>query len=276
MGHIGIFKRQGISVIKNLVVNGCSFSEIAKFPNTASWSQVVADWLGVDYYKNIAMGAAGNRYIAHSTIDLLEHENLNPTETLVLIMWSGISRKDIRMSKEWWEYVQNRGYPYGAQFVLGQYPNEEYTYWMFSGGGPQVYNSTVSEFFEHRYKISDETIMCRESLEYFNLLAQYLEKRNYQYRFMSFVNYWNADYWNKDSRIFKIGEYALNYYCSNNPMYKNFDFSKWIFIDDEKNSLGEYAWSTNQYDITNHPTDSAHQEYAEKFVIPKLKQELFK
>jgi len=260
-------------MIKNLVVNGCSFSELPKSPNTVTWSQVVADRLGVDYYNNIAMGGAGNRYIAYSTVDLLEHANLNPDDTLVLIMWSGPSRKDLRISEEWWNHIQNNGYPFGAQFILGDYPDEEYTYWAFSGGigSSWNYNSTASELFKQQYKISNETIMCRESLEYFNLLAEYLEKHGYRYQFMSFINYWNAE-----SELMQGGEYGLNHFCNNMPMYKNFDFSKWLFIDENKNSLGEYARSTNQYDITNHPTDSAHREYAEKFVIPKLKKEYLK
>lgn len=255
-------------MIKNLIVNGCSFTELAKDSDTPTWSETVLAHLNVDLYKNIAMGAAGNKYIAHSTIDLLEHERLTPEETLVLIMWSGLSRKDRAVSKDWWNYAQASGYPFGAQHVLGDLPNEEYTYWIFSGGMANSwnYNNVAKELFLTDYKTSSAEIMCKESLFYFKYLEDYLTLNKYRFKFTSFINYWI------DGAIIKHGEFAMGHYCKHVPLYQNFDFSNWVFIDNEKNSFGELAKDMNQLDHTQHPTVIAHKYYAKEFIIPALKE----
>lgn len=253
-------------MIKNLVVNGCSFTELNC--EYKSWSEHVVDQLSVSTYKNLGMGGAGNRYIAQSTIDYLEHANLNPSTTAVVIMWSGPSRKDKAVSKQWWDYAQANDYKFGARFMLGPSPDEEYTYWLFSGGmgNSWNYNSVSRELFEIDYKTTDAQIMCKESLFYFKQLADYLDLNGYQYKFTSFVNYWHVK-----EKVFK-GEFVIEHYCKNVPLYQTFDFSSWFFIDENKNTFGEFATNLNQIDHTRHPTGIAHEKFAQEFVIPALKE----
>lgn len=253
-------------MIKNLVANGCSFTGLDK--RYTSWSEVVADKLNVSTYKNLGMGGAGNRYIALSTIDYLEHANLNPSDTAVVIMWSGPSRKDIAVSKDWWDYVHANNYTFGAQFVLGPSPDEEYTYWVFSGGIASSWNnnSVARELFSSAYKSADAQVMCKESLTYFNLLSDYLTKHKYRFKFTSFINYWKSD------ELASHGEFNIGHYCQQVPSYQQFDFTNWLFVDSDKNSFGEFAQELQQIDSTYHPTGSAHQQYAENFVIPALKE----
>lgn len=253
-------------MIQNLVVNGCSFTELNQ--DYKSWSEHVADEFNVTTYKNLGMGGAGNRYIALSTIDYLEHAKLNPSSTVVVIMWSGLSRKDRAVSKDWWDYTQSNGYTFGAQFVLGESPNEEYTYWIFSGGmgNSWNYNTAAKELFSIDYKTSNAEIMCKESLFYFKYLEDYLTRNNYRFKFTSFINYW------KDSNLIKYGEFGMGYHCKKVPLYQNFDFSNWVFINKDKGSFGELAKDTNQIDHTHHPTGLAHEQYAKQFVIPSLKE----
>lgn len=253
-------------MIENLVVNGCSFTCLDQ--RYKSWSEHVAEQLNVATYKNLGMGGAGNRYIAQSTIDYLEHANLNPGTTAIVIMWSGPSRKDKPVSKQWWDYVHDNGYTIGAQFWLGNPPMVELTYWVFSGGMANSwnYNSASRELFEMDYKTTDAQIMCKESLFYFKQLADYLDRNGYQYKFTSFLNYWNV----KEEVV--RGEFVIENHCKNLPLLHTFDFSHWFFIDENKNTFGEYATNLNQIDHTHHPTGLAHEQFAQEFVIPALKE----
>lgn len=253
-------------MIQNLVVNGCSFTSLNR--DYKSWSEYVADELNVTTYKNLGMGGAGNHYIAQGTIDYLEHADLDPAETLVLVMWSGPSRKDKLVTEHWWNHIKNNNYPFGAQFVSENYPNEEHNYWVFSGGAANSwnYNPVVKELFEIDYKTTDATIMCKESLVHFKRLTDYFSENKYHYKFTSFLNYW------KPSFVVDYGEYGLDHHCKHIPLYQKFDFSNWFFTDNDKNTFGEFATSINEIDGTNHPTGIAHEQFATKFVIPSLKE----
>ena len=85
-------------MIKNLVTSGCSFTDDSQQP---TWVKSVANICNIKYH-NLARGGAGNSYICNSVIDQLDTGMHDPAETLVLVMWSGTSRKDIRVGEEYW------------------------------------------------------------------------------------------------------------------------------------------------------------------------------
>jgi len=77
---------------KRLVTGGCSFSENHNEEYPVSWPYYLADSLGIDQVINVAQGGMGNRYISDSVHWLLEIEDFDPTDTLVVVMWSGFNR----------------------------------------------------------------------------------------------------------------------------------------------------------------------------------------
>jgi hypothetical protein len=244
-------------MIKNLVVNGCSYTE------GNSWAQSVNITLSPDHYKNLARGGAGNFYIANSTIDYLCSSNLTPAETMVIVMWSGSGRKDIRISGEWYYYFKNH-YPYQAKSFNGI----ESEYYLFSGGlsNSWLSNPTTKKVFEWAYKLSDPVTLCKDTLVSIVNLENYLKANGYQYRFAGYVNQWSESIDHSPLS----GDYSIGHFLKDVPMYKNYSFDNWVFVDQERNCLGEFAMSLGKLDDTSHPTNTAHRLFAEQVIIPAL------
>lgn len=244
-------------MITNLVVNGCSFTE----GNT--WAQSVNATLKPNNYKNLARRGAGNFYISNSTINYLSTSNLDPANTLVIIMWSGSGRKDIRISGDWYYYLDKK-YSYQAKSFNG----DESEYYLFSGGlsNSWMSNSTTKKVFEWAYKLSDPVTLCKDTLMHVVNLENYLKACGYQYWFASYVNQWSAIIDHSPLS----GDYSVGHFLKDTPMYKNYNFDNWIFVDQERNCLGEFAAGLGQLDNTGHPTGIAHRMFAEQVIIPVL------
>jgi hypothetical protein len=244
-------------VITNLVVNGCSFTQ------GNSWAQSVNSTLKPNNYKNLAQGGAGNFYISNSTIDYLSSSDLDPAETLVIIMWSGSGRKDIRISGEWYYHFRNQ-----YCFLANAFNGNESEYYLFSGGlsNSWLSNSTVKQVFEWAYKLSDPVTLCKDTLMHIINLENYLKVHGYQYRFTGYVNQWSdvADH----SPL--SGDYSLGHFLKDVPMYKKYSFDNWIFVDQERRCLGEFATEIGELDNTGHPTGSAHRLFAKQIIMPVL------
>jgi hypothetical protein len=73
--------------IKNVLINGCSFSR-----GPGSWPYFLQKKIGFDMV-NLSMPAAGNTYIHNSTVRELAQRPYD----LVLIMWSGLTRVDAQV-----------------------------------------------------------------------------------------------------------------------------------------------------------------------------------
>ena len=83
------------SGFKNLVTAGCSFSTVAHNPEySLSWPEYLRDRMGIDNLYSLAQSGAGNRQIAASTMWFLENHQLDPADTLIVVMFSGNDRDD--------------------------------------------------------------------------------------------------------------------------------------------------------------------------------------
>jgi len=80
---------------RHLVTSGCSFTSNLTVPDGGpfAWPNMLAMWCGLEIH-NLAVPGAGNDHTARSLILYLEKNNLDPSETLVLPMWSGAGRID--------------------------------------------------------------------------------------------------------------------------------------------------------------------------------------
>jgi len=255
-------------MIKNLVVNGCSFTESNHLqteggPYGGSWAAHVSTALAPNSYQNLARSGAGNFYISNSTIDYLASNRPDPKETLVIVMWSGSGRKDFRISGEWYYHFENQ-YTYRAKSGS----DDDSEYYLFSGGltNSWMSSSITKKAFEWPYRMSDPVSLCKDSLMHIINLESYLQAHGYQYRFTGYFNQWTdqADH----SHI--SGDYSLGYFLKDIPTYKNYSFKNWIFVDQQRNCLGEFASDLDLLDHTHHPLAAAHQMFAEKIIIPAL------
>lgn len=232
-------------MIKNLIVNGCSFTNGPYI----TWADVVNEHIKPDCFVNLGAPAAGNYYILNSTVDYIKHHDVNPSESLILIMWSGLYRKDLLIDDETFNAIEN-DYEYLAKDQTRKY--------LFSGGSAHSWlqNSFTKRIFEPIYRVSDQKTLAFESLQSITLLESYLKNNNYNYYFMSYFNYWNDQF---------AGETNLSTIL---PDYK-IDLSKWIVTED-KSCIGDWCLKNNLLDSGFHPTPMGHQRFAREIIIPTL------
>ena len=251
-------------MIKNFIANGCSFTEHVDHPDgvTKTWATYLAQELGVENHKNLASSGAGNDYICHGTMDYLEANCLDPRETLVMIMWSGPGRIDMPMSQDWYNHVKFNEYSCCKTNGVN--------HWINSGGlGGSWNNYNISRnVFDHLYKITDPADLGMQSLRYFILLESYLKSKGYKFLFSSFVNYWDTN--TKYTKI-PVGEYNIGWLCKEQPIFKNFNFDNWVFVNHNQDCVGEFAW--DEYSNGDaHPRDEMHKRFAIEILLPRVQQ----
>ena len=245
-------------MIKTLVVSGCSFTNNYHFQ---TWPRHLPEIDKDIRLHDVSFPGAGNNYIAESIIQTILRENLDPAETLVIVMWSGVSRKDIVVGKEYYDLLYNAC------------TNQLYDqYFAFSGGQVGLWtlsdNPFLKPLFEDWYKSADRSSMGFESLSSMIRLQSFLESRNFPHKFMSYVNYWQdiPDY------IGRNGDFSLSYYNRGNPYLSLLD-KNWIWADYDKNCLFEYARDRGLLDVDQfHPLEAAHKQFANDIILPAVEE----
>jgi len=251
-------------MIKNFIANGCSFTEYVNHPEEIikTWATYLAEEMQLDNHVNLASSGVGNAYICHSTINYLEANNLIPEQTLVIVMWSGPTRIDFPMSQDWYNHMKFGEYSCCKTDSIG--------YWINSGGigGGWQYSKESQKIFEPLYRITDPLDLCMQSLRYFIMLESYLKQHGYKFLFTSFINFWDAT---EEFTKVPAGEYNLGWICKEQPLFQNFDFSNWFFVNDNKDTICEFSWD-DKSNGNAHPRDEMHQRFAKEVVLPRVQQ----
>jgi len=197
-----------------ILTNGCSFTANSHYK---TWPYL----LSTDALKNIAQHSAGNRWICDSTVAELIENNYD----MVLIMWSGLSRVDEIVDEDAFNQYQ---YPYFKSI------NNFGIHYLHHG-------------IDHRLITLNERELVFQSLMNILKLQSFLKSENIDYRFMSYMNYWDIPQ-----------KYGFNLITD------QFDFSNWIFSDADRNGLYELSQATKQYvEDKQHPNELAHQSWAD-------------
>jgi hypothetical protein len=248
-------------MIKNLIVSGCSFTD-NRYHHT--WANFVADLLRPSVFVNLGRSSAGNTYISHSVIDCLARNAYVPTETLILIMWSGPDRHDLLVSGEYWHLVQN----YTCKTDL----SDPDGYWIFSGGRSNSWLDHVEtrKLFGPHYTTVDPFVICTRSLLQMSLTSSHLNQLGYRHAFMSYVNYWNSDL---SCQSVGHGDFNMSFFCQNLPIFQRMTFANWIFANDNKDTIYEFCRDRGLLSQDKfHPSMMAHKLYAEQVVVPYLER----
>ena len=258
-------------MIKNLVVSGCSFTS-AKF----GWQQQTFAAIQTKFdinlqLANLAKAGAGNFYIADSLTYFLSKNNFDPAETLVIVMWSGVNRKDIPVSKEFYDLI--------IDTFEGIKIND--LHYLISGGQigswqseflhprGKTYRWLIRPVFENLYKSSDEFSMAHSTLTNIFNTKNFLENKGYPYRFMSYVNYWNNL---PDPIVSDTLDFNIPYYAPDHPLLNKLG-DNWIWTDDKKNCLYEYAKQRNLLADDNfHPNKECHKEFTDNIIMPSIER----
>lgn len=234
-------------MINQLVANGCSFTQ-------GTHGETWAKYLSMPNVTNLANGGAGNHYICRRTLNYLESYSGDPKKTLVIVMWSGTSRIDVSVSSEWYKHIR-------TTFAFGY--TDGVSNWIHTGSSGNV------PVLEGVCKTNDNQSLCVDSLQNFILLENYLRARGYSYLFTSYANYWS-----------EVQEYCattevdpnIGYHCKNLSLYKNFDFSNWVFTNNNRDCFGEFALDDIRNRDDTHPSPDTHQRFATEILLPAIRK----
>jgi hypothetical protein len=96
---------------KNLLVSGCSFVFNNSDKYICCWPYYLRDHAGFEEVYDCSQSGAGNNHIFNSTINEIEtNNNIDNNNTLVIIMWSGLTRTDVvaeRSITQPWHHMSN-------------------------------------------------------------------------------------------------------------------------------------------------------------------------
>lgn len=241
-------------MIKNLVVSGCSFTQTPV--GHLNWSVYLRNKITDVNYINHARSGAGNNYIADSMIKYLLLARPDPNETLVMIMWTGVSRVDFNVSQDYYD-------------LLTDWNNKETTNhsrYVCSSGIGGAWPMIPRSMFEEIYKAMDNRALASNTLFQMVSLRNFLENNRYNYKFMSYVNYWqDSPEWYSPNLDFSITHYAKG-----DPLLSGLG-DQWIWANEQKDCLYEFAKSRNMLlDDNFHPTQQAQEMFFEQVVKPHI------
>jgi len=245
-------------MIKNLIVSGCSFTKTT-YEN--EWALCLVREFNIERHVNLAESAAGNYYIADSLQNYLRNSDLNPAETLVLVMWSGPSRIDLTVSDDYYRMLQ---YSYKTRVAGKNY--------VLSGGELGTWNldNLIEPVYHRLYQIKNFHSLAQDTITNIIQTKEFLTLHGFKFNFMSYVNYWTKVKYFVSDMDLSIGFHApkLAEKIKSDP--------SWIWVDSNHNCFYEFAKTRDLIsDDGFHPNEQAHQEFAQEIIIPHL-QEFFK
>lgn len=241
-------------MIKNFVANGCSFTQTP----IGGWTLPIINKFGPFNHENLACSAAGNDYISKSLIHGLLNLDYVPSETLVMVMWSGVSRVDLTVSDEFYDCLD---YPHKHRAHGQNY--------VFSGGAVGTWSEDpfLKPILKPIYKSQDNSTFADNTLLDIYNAQTFLENHGYHYYFMSYVDYWGDDLNPVADMDFNIPPHASK------SLLSKIDFSKWIFADNDKKCLYEFAKSAKLLDADNfHPSEEGYKLFAERVILPRIQE----
>jgi len=280
----------------NVFINGCSYTE--DLINVQNWSRALVNNTNWNI-TNYAKGGSGNRFICETTLDFLDNnEKLLPD--LVIIMWSGLTRKDVEITKEEYEDMCTRQ---GDNRYVG-FSEREGRYWLGAGGvwgrgsvplteefpNNPVAPKLLNKYFEGYWLFDNPLERAKESIDYMNKLQGYLKTRQIPYVFTTYQNYWNKDSKQmlKEKLNIDVTE-QFSYNSGGNPYIRDFkklnkyawhmlDFKKFCWAGPNKGrtifelAMEDFPGRTGTYDNGDHPGYEAGEKFVNEYLLPKVKQ----
>lgn len=247
---------------KHLVVSGCSFTSNAPCPNNGPWNwpNHLAEYAGMTVH-NLAIPGAGNDHIARSIILYLEHTQLPPEETLVLVMWSGVGRIDWITDKK----LSQFGQQYQFDYYYDEYNELSLGGNWWNADNPTHLTKTIIEYSKYQ---SDQSLTLATWLNMENC-ANYLKVHNYDYYYTSFVNY-------KFNNI-KGDALLVPFFGALEQIGLKLDQSHWLDLADT-DYWGDWARKNDLIDPNDdfHPAGNSVERWPKEVLIPLfIKMKIF-
>lgn len=237
--------KNDLEIIRNLIVVGCSFTAA---PGDQGWGEFLSEYLGVDSFINLAFPGAGNYYISNTLLDHLMHKTYDPKETLIIVNWSGPTRKDILISQETHKLLK------GSSTI-----HMQGNYYAFSGGynGLWLESKLMQQLFANFYKYQSENQQYIETLHNMLRTRLFLEHNQYQYLFTSYTPFWHDDVFYAQESLTEPGEFTTAM-----PLVKQVRDAQWY-----DRSIHTVAEEFDNFEEDHfHPGVLAHQQYANELL----------
>ena len=207
-----------------ILTSGCSFTD-----NNygSSWPERLQQ-LG-HQVTNLGLTAAGNRYISDSVMNAILYKK--EKYDYVLIMWSGLLRLDFVIDAK----------------VIDMYPDyrhrcrkitDNFSYASGAIFDQHAHPATIGMKKQILLYANDQAIAYQSLLEIIKMQT-FLQYKKIPYKFMSHTNFWT-----NNTRPDSPAPDILN---SLSNLVENIDFSKFIFLNENKDGLYELAKSNPAY-----------------------------
>lgn len=257
----------------HLITSGCSFSACGK------WPSMLAEKMQLKLY-NFGQNSCGNDWISRSVIyqaaTLIEN-GIDPSKILIIVMWSGLDRKSLFVSKkenvEFDSFIgQNTPFHFiGAPINQYHVVNDRYGY---IPGKPNCMLGTqaLQQHKNNWYSYLTVEELVIESYEHFLRLQWFCMTNNVRILNVTFgdiMHYPNFEFVGHK----KTGKVTKNYYETVTHLHNMINFNQWKFHD-ETGGQYEYTMSNNlSFDADKlHPSLDANMHYVDNFLIPVLSE----
>ena len=222
----------------NILVSGCSFTFNNSEEHVCSWPYYLRNHTDANEIYDCSQSGAGNNHIFNSVVNELEtNKSLTPDNTLIIVMWSGLSRTDVIATQDItaeWHHMSN--YHFDDKFS---------TLTIFG----IVDGKTPLDELCKKYKtLVDSDAQIYESLLKIIALKNYLENRGFNYVFTSFQD--------PLPELSKV----------NSPMTKSVRNSL-----EDLPYLREYSIDSNRVEPCGHPTPDCYAQWTREHLIPYLR-----
>lgn len=224
----------------NLLVSGCSFTSTTD-PENPSWPHHLREMAGFRDLIDLSCSGAGNTHIHHSVIwELERNKELNPSNTFIVIMWSGYDRDDIIVDPIAIDQAHGSQYQYAPHAWLA-----------ITGGVGGVSNTIIS--IDAVKKIKNLTSRSIENYVLITGLYHYLTSRGFRFVFTEFAT--------------PTSEYDLNF----EPTVYLGDLSDAFrqLVRQVQPNLGDYSAVGSR--PNRHPAPDDYESWCRSVLIPFIK-----
>ena len=214
--------------MKKLITCGCSFTDSLAL----AWPKYLSQ-LNKCKVINKGLGGVGNYYIANAVYDTV----VNSDDTSVIVMWSGIDRIDMAVSKREFHYFDR---------------TEARNGWLHSGGKMLFDNSKSKDRYWHNYykTYHTEEDSYIQTLQHMIGVQEFLSNRKIPYMFLTYKDIF-TDRWREYKRAKNL---------ENQVNWDKFHFPNGEFG-------GEYEWVRDNNltwaEDKQHPSSESHRKFAE-------------
>jgi hypothetical protein len=219
-----------------ILASGCSFTA-----GKNTWPSYVLPDAEV---VNLAVVAAGNQYISQSVIAEMAQNQYD----LVLVMWSGLMRKDLQISDTTYQQLE-------APIYRKKINNMSFACVGNMRAG--ISDSRFAKYKQEYFELVDEESSACQSLLHIIALESFLKNKKIPYRFMSYINYW------KDQEKLINLNFGVHKHPTSSTLAECIDYDNFLFYNQQE-SFYEFAKNKELLEEDNfHPTRPAHQAWGE-------------